>query len=89
MSCIFLLSLLSPIYFILLCRNEIPNVVLLPLCRLLMEKGSGITVYEWKNGAKPKGIELPSLDTWVNEEVVIFVFKFTLLWFTLFPVLIH
>ncbi|VDK76914.1 unnamed protein product [Litomosoides sigmodontis] len=50
-------------------QNEISNVVLLPLCRLLMEKGSEITVYEWKNGVKPKGVELPSMDTWVNEEV--------------------
>ncbi|VDM93928.1 unnamed protein product, partial [Onchocerca ochengi] len=48
-------------------QNERPNTVLLPLCRLLMEKGAEVTVYEWKNGAKPERIELPSLDSWANE----------------------
>ncbi|CAG9540944.1 unnamed protein product [Cercopithifilaria johnstoni] len=49
-------------------QNETPNVVLLPLCRFLMEKGAEITVYEWKNGTKPARIELPSLNACVNEE---------------------
>ncbi|KAL3985670.1 hypothetical protein ACH3XW_39565 [Acanthocheilonema viteae] len=48
--------------------NETPNIVLLPLCRLLMEKGAEVTVYEWKNGVKPARIELPSLDGRVNEK---------------------
>uniref|UniRef100_A0A0R3S3K6 CDK5 regulatory subunit-associated protein 3 n=1 Tax=Elaeophora elaphi TaxID=1147741 RepID=A0A0R3S3K6_9BILA len=50
-------------------QNQTPNVVLLPLCRLLMEKGAEVTVYEWKNGTKPKHIESPSLDAGVNEEI--------------------
>ncbi|EJW87904.1 hypothetical protein WUBG_01183 [Wuchereria bancrofti] len=50
-------------------QNKTQNVVLLPLCRLLMEKGAQVTVYEWKNGVKPVRIELPSLDAWLNEEV--------------------
>ncbi|OZC07603.1 hypothetical protein X798_05398 [Onchocerca flexuosa] len=48
-------------------QNERPNTVLLPLSRLLMEKGAEVTVYEWKNGTKPERIELPSLDAWANE----------------------
>lgn len=49
-------------------QNKTQNV-LLPLCRLLMEKGAQVTVYEWKNGVKPVSIESPSLDAWLNEEI--------------------
>ncbi|EFO24571.1 HSF-27 protein [Loa loa] len=49
-------------------QKATPNVILLPLCHLLMEKGAKVTVYEWKNGAKPARIELPSFDLWVNEK---------------------
>ncbi|VDN07029.1 unnamed protein product, partial [Thelazia callipaeda] len=43
-------------------QYKAPDCVLLPLCSMLIRKGPNVTAYEWKYGAEPLLIELPSLD---------------------------